>query len=154
MESTGLVFVSIKTPAPQTMQAFQNTCEFRCVCGTRQSWYMWKRDVGITDAGRQVPMWAVGWRVGYLRPSQLNPLHLTQQGDLTCASGSSLPYVVQTRVQPTDPHSPGPHSPLRNTCLLVKAERPLLAGTVTEVLTTEKQEGSSTHHLLACSRSQ
>lgn len=99
-------------------------------------------------------MWAVGWRVGYLRPSQLNPLHLTQQGDLTCASGSSLPYAVQTRVQPTDPHSPGPHSPLRNTCLLVKAERPLLAGTVTEVLTTEKQEGSSTHHLLACSRSQ
>jgi len=115
---------------------------------------MWKRDVGMTDAGRQVPMWAVGWRVGYLRPSQLNPLHLTQQGDLTCASGSSLPYAVQTRVQPTDPHSPGPHSPLRNTCLLVKAERPLLAGTVTEVLTTEKQEGSSTHHLLACSRSQ
>ena len=153
MGPTGLVFVSIKTPASQTTQAFQNTCEFRCVCDTSQNGYMWKWDVGMTDAGK-VPMSAVGWRVRYPRPSQLNPLHLTQKGDLTCASGSSLPYAVQTRVQPTDPHSPGPHSPLRNTCLLVKAERPLLAGTVTEVPTIEKQEGSSTHHLLAHSRSQ
>lgn len=111
MGPTGLVFVSIKTPAPKTTQAFQNTCEFRCACGTRQSGYMWKRDLGMTDAGRQVPMWAVGWRVGYPRPSRLNPLHLTQQGDLTCASGSSLPYAVRTRVQPIDPYSPGLHSP-------------------------------------------
>ena len=118
MGPPGLIFVSVKIPAPKTTQVFQNTCEFRCPRGTHQSGYMWEWDVGLTDAGRQggSPSWGCADVGGGLEsgvPSALlaEPLHLARQGDLTCASGSSPPYAVRAREQPTDPHSPGPQSP-------------------------------------------